>query len=635
MTMNRRGAMIWTAGAIALLVLVAVIALQARIDPERLKQEARDRVRAAFARELLVGDLTFHLWPIPYLHATGVTLANPPWARDRHLIEADEMSADLELLALLGGKVRVRTLELHGVKAALEQADDGTLSWQLTAGDQATPAAPESAAVQIAEVRLRNVRVHHRARNVDAEPLHIEEARLALRPGHKDVRIQAKVRRHNQPLAIKAEFADLSGLGTEGGASDGRLELDWGGTRLVADGRFPLEKSLKGHAFRGELRSESFNDLLAFLAFERGPTAPLHVRFEGREHDGVVVLEKLVAVLGQLQVKGEARVRLGKGKPTFNARLQAERLDWLRTLADAGGTIEPPRKDEQVFHADPVAWRAIAMLGALDGTAELSVKRLRLGNGLELRNATARAAFADGRVELRPFATEMLGGSASGSLKLDAGNKAIEARLEGSELLLQHWFEQRGSKVPFRGGPMKIEAALAFKGETYRELAASVSGRVDLRMGRGTWDSKRAGEIEEMMVAALAPKGADDLELECAAAALRFKDGRAHGRRLVGARSASSVLLTSGHVDFREETIDLRGRVRARSGPSLGLSQFASGVQVTGKLARPRMRLDPEDKPTAIAKAGAAIATAGATLLGGAILDAAEPKSDPCEAPFG
>lgn len=632
--MNWRKALVWTAGGMALLAVAAAIALQARVNPERLKKEARDMARAAFARELLVGDLSLRLWPIPYLHATRVALANPPWARDPHLLEADEVSADLELWPLLAGKVRIRTLDLRGVKAALEEGDDGALSWELRkrAGNDAAPGG--SADVEIAELRLRNVRIHHRAKKEDAEPLLIDEARLELRPGPRDVRIEAKLRRHGQPLAVRAELADLSKLGTQGATTDGKLELDWGRTKLTASGVLPLEKSLRGQAFRGELRSESFNDLLAFFDFKREPTAPLHVRFEGHEREGLVHVDKLAASLGALQVRGEARIRLAGGKPTFEARLEAERLDWLKTLADAGGTIKPPRKDEEVFHEDPVAWRAIALLGALQGTVDLAVKSLRLGNGLELRNTRARAALDAGHVALDPFSAEALGGSARGSFRFDAGRKSMQVSLDGSNLMLEQWFEQRGSKVPFHGGPMKLKAALALKGDTFRELAASVSGRVDLRMGRGTWDSKRAGEIEEMMVAALAPKGADDLTLECAAAALRFRDGRAQGRRLVGARSESSMLLTSGHVDLRQETIDLRGRVRARSGPSLGLSQFASGVQVTGKLARPKMRLDPDDKPALIAKAGAAIATAGATLIGGALIDAAEPRDDPCEAPF-
>jgi hypothetical protein len=57
-------------------------------------------------------------------------------------------------------------------------------------------------------------------------------------------------------------------------------------------------------------------------------------------------------------------------------------------------------------------------------------------------------------------------------------------------------------------------------------------------------------------------------------------------------------------------------------------------VQVSGRLAKPTMQLDPDAKPAMIARAGAAIATAGATLLGSAVVDALEAKNNPCELVF-
>jgi hypothetical protein len=63
------------------------------------------------------------------------------------------------------------------------------------------------------------------------------------------------------------------------------------------------------------------------------------------------------------------------------------------------------------------------------------------------------------------------------------------------------------------------------------------------------------------------------------------------------------------------------------------LATIAGGVQITGKLAKPRMQMDPDEKPALVARAAAAIASAGATLVGEALLDAAS-KTDPCEAVF-
>jgi AsmA family protein len=368
------------------------------------------------------------------------------------------------------------------------------------------------------------------------------------------------------------------------------------------------------------------------MGFDRGRTAPFAMRFSSRDGNGRTEISGLALTLGALDVKGTVQLASG-GKPGFTARLHADRLDWLKALADAGGKVRPRHHDEQIYHPDPVAWHALGLLGGLDGKADLDVGWLKLANGLELEHVKAKATMGGGTLQIEPFAAAMLGGSATGSFRFDAPKKAIRAKLDGEKLLLEQWFAQRGSKIPFKGGPMTLHAALTLTGATFRELAASVTGPVSLRMGKGTWDSKRAGEAEEMMVSALAPRGADSLTFECAAAKLDFRDGRANGKRLLGARTEASQLLTSGTVDFREETLDLRGRVQARKGMSLGLANLAAGVQITGKLARPHMGMDPDEKPALLARAAAAIASSGATLVGEALFDAAN-KADACDAVF-
>ena len=219
-------------------------------------------------------------------------------------------------------------------------------------------------------------------------------------------------------------------------------------------------------------------------------------------------------------------------------------------------------------------------------------------------------------------------------IAFDSGKKSVRIELDGENLLLERWFRERGRKVPFTGGPMKVHARLALAGDTYRDLAASVTGPFTLRMGPGQWESQHAGEFEEMMVSALTPKDGKAVRIECAAANLDFKSGKASGKNIIGARSDIGQLVTSGDLDYNDETIDLRGNVYARKGVRLGLSAIASDVQITGKVAKPTMRLDPNAAPAVIARAGMAIASAGATIIGGALIDVAESQNNPCERVF-
>jgi AsmA family protein len=635
--MDWRKAAVVSAILVGLLVAAAALALHALVDPQRLKSAARDRALAAWERELLMGDVELTLFPRPSLRAAKVAVANPSWAREPHLLQADVVRADLELVPLLTGKVRIKSLAMDGVKAALEVADDGAVSWELKPAAEPKKPPPAEAdvsdALQIATVEIRNARIVHREGREPSEPWLVEAARMESAPGHRNVRVEARLKRHGRALHVKARLEDLSALGDKGAATAGEALFDWGDARLEAKGRLPLDKSLAGMDVDAVLEAKSLQGLLAFFGFERGKTAPVHVKLKAVEDGGHVALRGIAAKLGALAVSGDGRISTGDRKKV-HANLQAERLDWLKALADAGGTIRPKRRDGQIFHADPVAWRALGVIGGMEGSADLRIGTLRLGNGIELGKVKTKMTFGNGRLTLKPFAAEMLGGSGQGSLAFDSGKKSVRFELDGENLLLERWFRERGSKVPFTGGPMKASARLALAGATYRELASSVTGNVRLRMGKGVWDSKRVGEAEEVMVRALHPREDQAMELQCAAADLEFRNGRASGKDIVGARSDVSQLLTSGSVDLKEETLDLRGKVYARSGSRIGLASIASEVQVGGRLAKPTMQLDPDARPAVIARAGAAIATAGASLLGSAVVDAVEAKNNPCEIVF-
>ena len=633
--MNWRKAALWTVGVAALLLVAATLCLRLLVSPERLKRIAHERAQSAWGRELQLGDVELHLFPLPSLRAFNISLANPSWAKDPHLLRAETVRADLELFPLITGSVRVKNLSLEGVKVALEVAADGAVSWEMKGEEAAAkdPTDSDGDPLAIASVFIRNASIVHRKRKAQSEPWLVEEALVEARPGLKDARIDAKVVRHGRALQVKGRFTDLSGIGTRGAVSDGKIDFDWGRATLSAEGRFPLEKTLAGMELVAHLEAPAMEGLFAFFGVKRGKTAPLDMKLRAKDVGDHIAVSELAARLGELEVNGSAKVTLGE-KHSIHAQLQTGRLDWLKTLADAGGTIRPKRQDGEVFHTDPVAWRGVKAIGTMQGTANLTLKSFKMGNGLELANVRTKLTFGEGRMAFSPFAADMLGGAIKAVIAFDSGKKSVRLDLDGDNLLLEHWFRERGRKVPFTGGPMKVHARLALAGNTYRDLAASVTGPFTLRMGPGQWESQHAGEVEEMMVSALQPKDGKAVTIECAAANLAFRSGKATGKDIVGARSDIAQLVTSGALDYNDETIDLRGNVYARKGVRLGLASIASDVQIAGKIAKPTMQLDPNAMPAILARAGAAIATGGATLIGGALVDVVESKNDPCERVF-
>lgn len=153
-------------------------------------------------------------------------------------------------------------------------------------------------------------------------------------------------------------------------------------------------------------------------------------------------------------------------------------------------------------------------------------------------------------------------------------------------------------------------------------------------MGPGVYASQKASDAEALMVAFSKRDSTGSVAYECAGANLPFVQGRADGIAIVGMRSDVSRLLTSGYVSFRDNTVDLRGRMRSKPGMGVGLSNIAGGVRISGNIRALKTTLDPAGGPETALRAGAAVATLGLSLAASSMANAAREDVDPCEAVF-
>lgn len=632
-----RRTLLWIAGITAIAAIAGAVALPRLVDPERLKRVARDKAQAAWSRDLSIGDVSLNIFPLPALHAEAVALESPPWAKSRQLFTAESVDARLELLPLLVGKTRLKSLQIEGARLNLETAVDGAKSWSLApaGGGDAKPKSPdEGDFINLTQLTIRNSDVSVRDKGAAATLLHIDEATAEASPGLRDVRIEATVHRNRKPMSMSATFADLSRVGKDGATTEGTVDLDWGKSHLTLAGSFPLDAAAKAYAVKADLKAASMHDMAAFFGDTRLPTAPVTAHFIARATLAKTELGDISVAIGKHVVTGALQLARAGTKTTVGGRLESTRLDWEKVLLDLGYPALPPLAPNELFHDNPLAWPLLASLDGVDGTIDVKLGALVLRNGVEMKNVKARAAFAGDRLTVSPFAIETLGGSATGSLVFEGRKKAVRVNFEGTNLLLERWFRERGSKIPFTGGPMKVKATLTTAGDNMKALAASITGPVTILMGPAVWASQKAGHAEDVMASAFSSKNSTSIDFECIGAALPFTAGRANAKALIGARTTVSNLLTSGFVDLREETLELRGRVKPKTG-TVGLATIAGDIQITGKLRSPHASLDPVSAPAAIVRGAAAIVTLGLSAAGTAAGTAEQArKNDPCEVVF-
>src|SRR5258705_6821740 len=298
MTYGRRIAL-WSRVAAALAAIDAALALPRLVDPDRLKRIAREKAQELWGRELSIGEVSLELWPVPTLHAGQVALANANWSKSKQLLYAESVDARLELLPLVVGKVRLKGLDLDGVRVSLETRADGVKSWDLVApGAKKPPKAgglDDSDFMNLTSLGIRNGDLTQRSKSGGVTLFHVDEANATADSGLRDVQFEASVTRNRRPLTLKGRFADLSRLGVPGATTEAHIDFDWGKTRLALAGRLPIDAAFNGYALTADLKADSLHDAFAFLGDSRLPTAPAVAHFVARESQGRTEISEMSA----------------------------------------------------------------------------------------------------------------------------------------------------------------------------------------------------------------------------------------------------------------------------------------------------------------------------------------------------
>nr|WP_314630967.1 AsmA family protein [uncultured Noviherbaspirillum sp.] len=620
------------AALLALLLAAAALAAHMLFDEEGLKTMARDRARTEWSRELVIDTLSLRLFPVPGLRATGIALSAPAWAHAPQLAAAELVDASLSWRALLSGRIAPGALRIEGGHLSLERAADGRRSWDLGSRDGALDWR------QLVRADIAGMDIHYR--EDDGAPRTWRLARLAASaaPNWQDLRVDATVDHAQQSMTLRARLADLSGAGVDDAFTDGEVAASWPSAQFEVKGALPLSPTGGGTAATVALEAQSMDAVLRFfdIAADRPLKAPLSVHATLRGDAGKLAVSGLRARLGQTEASGELQVRREHGRVKVEGALASPAIDWATLTREAGRPPPPPIPKDELFRHHPLAWGLVDALDGIDTALTLDVQALTLRSGIRLAGVSATLQSRDDKVDLPAFSMQLLGGKASGGLKLVGARRSAQLRLAASGVRLERFFSERGRKVPVSGGPMQVDATVSGRGASLREMAGTLAGLATIRGGATLVRSEKAGEVESLltsMTALLSEKNAPQIRLSCFAGRLPFSNGVA-GNAAVGARSEVSKLLTSGTVDLKRQRVELKGRVRARDGISLGIAALSGDVSIAGPLRKPKMSLDPVGTPSALARLGAAIVTGGLSLVATAAWDAANPGPDPCEAVF-
>ena len=532
----------WTGLAVALFVAAAAAALLS-VDAGSYREEIAAEFRKATGRDLTIGgDMDLSISLSPAIVVERVSVENAGWSARPVMAAVERAEAEVELLPLLAGDIRVTRLTLIAPDILLERNADGLSNWRTGPSSDSRSGAPAGS------------------------------VKKAGREGAAGARATVPVFNHVEVRRGRLTYRDART------GSEMRFDLERASARAASLGA-PLEIGAEG-AWNGVPFSLSgtVESLAGAAAGE-----PVVVDFE--------------AALGASDLAGRVELALAGPRPRLAGRLRASVIDLAGLRAKPGGSGRPagppggakPEKTglDRVFSDDPLS---LDGLRAVDLDLTLSIGKLA-GYAVPVGAVDTRVSLYDGRLAAKPSRATVAGSRVEGELHLDARGAAPGLRLaaRAAELDVGRLLAEADITDLFEG-KAKASVELSGSGGSIAALMAGLDGDIRIVGGQGRLKTEAIDAAvggASALLGTLFEGRKQWTVVNCTVASVGIEKGRATSRATLIDTEYSTVA-AKGAADLASETLDLTVEPQAKS----ATLNVAVPVHVRGIFAEPEIRPD-------------------------------------------
>jgi AsmA family protein len=577
--------------------------------------------------------------------ADGIEFANPEWAQNPHLLQAEGAEIQIELLPLLRRRIELPVVALHKPQLGLQIEADGRRSWAL-GRDTSDPAnIPEIGVLVVDNGSAHLVATHYgadiRTDFTVAGPLAMRPAPNAPHSGSPTAAMTAE----SMPLSFNAKGTWQKEPFTARGRTGNVLylsaplqrpfpmELDAraGRTTLRANGSVASLATLDRAHADFSLQGFDLSDLYKLI----GVVLPATPRYslQGRlSREGEVWhVRQIDGKLGNSDLKGELSFDRSQKVPLLSGKVRSVSLDF-DDLAPLVGLPEQPRSaaaHPQLAGAPPGGVRAAPARNATGGkvlpTAVLDVDRLKRMNAdvsyeaarirhvkqLPLDRMSVHVRLKDGGLNLDPLQLGVATGSLAGRVSIDSSSKPAlaEVHLDARSLELNKLFP---SAEITRGSFGKLHGDIDLKGRgnSVAQMLGSSSGAIAMLMGKGQISNllMEVAGLDGAEILKFLMAGDENVQLRCAAAAFDVKNGLMSSRALV-LDTSDTVIYGQGQISLASEAMDLTLRPYPKD---MSILSLRSPLKIAGTFGDPQAG---PDKGSLAGRAGLTLALAAVNPL--------------------
>lgn len=610
----------WAAGILVALVGVAVAAAYLYVTSDDFRGRVESHASALSGRTTKIADISIDWGSTARVHMSGVELANAKWAKEPHMLKAEQVDFEIRLWPLLKGDLVLPSLVLRKPEVVVEKGDEDRLNWELSEAPPAAAAAKqlvepdnrfETPLIGRLEVTDGRLRYRDPKRKLELDGTVSTATGQAGDQPQAELQLTGKL--EGQPLA--ARFVGGSILMLRDTERPYPLDLDvtFGATKLKAKGTVQDPFQWTGADVELSLSGHDLADIYPLLGIPGPPTPPYRISGKLHREGGIWKFVQSKWHVGDSDLTGEVLIDERKKPAHLTAKLVSQKLVFadLAPLIGAppdkpGGNVSPKqRQTQQQLEASgdlfPNVPLKVEKLRAMNMDVTLDAKRVIAPSYLPVQALSFRVVVQDGQATAKPLTLILLGdgqggagpggaGKITGELVVDARTDTPKVRtnLALADIELRNFF-RNSPYFDATYGKLQGRAVLAGTGRSLAQVMGTADGHLALALANGSVSSlmvSLAGlQIFDALI--LYVTGDHRIPLKCAVGRLNFNHGTVTFDRTL-LDTQKSILHVRGQASLISQTIKAEIDADAKQ---FDLLDLHGAVIVQGKLRQPQISL--------------------------------------------
>jgi hypothetical protein len=654
---------LWIAGILAGLIVVAVIALYVIVstyDFNNLKPRIEKAALEATGRQLVLGgDINLDIGLSPSLVVEDIRFANAEWGSRNNMATVERFEVQVALIPLISGDIEIKRLVAVRPDILVEKGSNGQSNLAMKPAKETRPekpAQPEEAGgglpvLTVYDLRVQDANLTYRDQQTgQSASLKLARFEAQSTSGQSPIQLDLEANVNDIDVSLAGSLGSIKALTDPSVAWPIDVTLRGPGGSVDLEGEIQDPMTPKGIALALAAEVTDPGKLNQALGREVPLQKPLTVKARASDPQAkVYALKDLEVVHGQSDLKGSCTVGLAGSRPSVALDLTSDTIDlaWLQKTGgskpkgDKAAKAEPAQSDRnRVFPAEPLPVEA---LKSVDAAVTFQAGEVILPS-TTVQDLQLKLELKNGNLTVSPMQAAVGGGTLKGQVQARTVTSGLKTALtmNADKVDLGSLIGEIKGKSRFTG-QMKTDIELQGQGGSVAGIMAGLDGKVKLAVSNGTVDNQYlnllGSDLRAGMFRLLNPvkEKTDQVRVNCLITMLDINSGLADIAVMVFDTPVMTVR-GDGDINLQTEALNVALAPKPKEGLSTGvagklsfsLGELTKNFKLGGTLANPKLALDPTQTVTTIAEGLGGAALFGPAGLAGALATGGEEEQDPC-----